>query len=141
MGVGRRVQAGDAMKLDRNQRRLLVKESASRPATLQQVPREQWPAVAPAHLIEVWRSRGFLVQIYTEPSDFQRMSVCRAFHNGDSWVDQVTWDELMQLKRECGRGDKDALEVYPADVDIVNVANMRHLFFPPTPVIFKWKRS
>jgi hypothetical protein len=129
------------MKLDRNQRRLLTKESTSQPATLREIPREQWPAFAPAHLIEVWRSRGFLVQVYTEPSDFQRMSVYRAFHDGDSWVDQVTWDELMQLKRECGRGDKDALEVFPADVDIVNVANMRHLFFPPTPVKFKWKRS
>jgi len=129
------------MKLDRNQRRLLVRESASRPATLQQVPREQWPEMFSPQLIEVWRSRSFLVQVYNEPGDFQRMSVCRALHNGDSWVDQVTWDELMQLKRECGRGDKDALEVYPADSDIVNIANMRHLFFPPAPVAFKWTRS
>jgi hypothetical protein len=45
----------------------------------------------------------------------------------------------MALKRECGRGDLDALEVYPVDPDIVNVANMRHLFFPPTPLSFKWK--
>jgi hypothetical protein len=46
----------------------------------------------------------------------------------------------MQLKRECGRGDRDAVEVYPADRDIVNVANMRRLFFPPEPLAFKWRR-
>lgn len=127
------------MKPDRNQRRILAKESAKHPGALRQVPREQWPNFGPPDLLEVWRSRGFLVQIYSEPAAFHRMSVCRALHNGDSWVDQITWEELMQLKRECGRGDKDALEVYPADADIVNVANMRHLFFPPEPVGFKWR--
>lgn len=69
---------------------------------------------------------------------YQRMSICRTAHNGSTWVDQVTWDELMQLKRECGRGDVDAVEVFPADQDIVNVANMRHLFFPPESLTFKW---
>ncbi|HEX8594203.1 MAG TPA: hypothetical protein VF682_13125 [Pseudomonas sp.] len=128
------------MKTDRIQRRLMAKESAAQPVRLRQVPREQWPEIHSPHLIEVWRSRSFLVQVYTEPGDFQRMSVCRTIHNGDTWADQVTWDELMQLKRECGRGDKDALEVFPADADIVNVANMRHLFFPPGPVTFKWCR-
>jgi hypothetical protein len=129
------------MKTDRIQRRLMNKENAKQPVTLRQVARDLWPPIHSPHLVEVWRSRGFLVQIYTEPSDFQRMSVSRTIHNGDTWADQVTWDELMQLKRECGRGDKDALEVFPADADIVNVANMRHLFFPPTPVAFKWSRS
>ena len=129
------------MKTDRIQRRLMAKESAAQPVRLRQIPCEQWPLSRSPHLIEVWRSRGFLVQVYTEPGDFQRMSVCRTIHNGDTWADQVTWDELMQLKRECGRGDKDALEVFPADADIVNVANMRHLFFPPGPVTFKWSRS
>lgn len=80
------------------------------------------------------------MQIYMEPNDYQRMSVCRSAHNGESWVDQVTWDKLMLLKRECGRGDRDAIEVFPADRDIVNVANMRHLFSPPTDLPFKWRK-
>lgn len=126
------------MNTDRNQRRLLEKQNAKLPPYLQRVPPDQWPGFKPPDLIEVWRSRSFLVQIYTEPSGYQRMSICRSVHNGDSWVDQVTWDELMRLKRECGRGDQDAVEVFPADRDIVNVANMRHLFFPPTPLTFKW---
>jgi hypothetical protein len=127
------------MSTDRNQRRLLVKENAKQPKTLRQVPKDQWPEIRASNLAEVWRSSGFLVQVYCEAGDYERMSVCRALHNGDSWVDQITWDELMQLKRELGRGDRDALEVFPADADIVNVANMRHLFFPPEPVAFKWR--
>lgn len=126
------------MNTDRNQRRLLEKQNAKLPPYLQRVPQDEWPGFKPPDLIEVWRSRGFLVQIYTEPSGYQRMSICRSVHNGDSWVDQVTWDELMRLKRECGRGGRDAVEVFPADQDIVNVANMRHLFFPPEPLTFKW---
>ena len=125
--------------LSRNERRLLAKESAKYPLTLQQLPRESWPGFRPPDLIEVWRSRHFLVQIYREPNGFERMSVNETKHDGIRWADGITWDELMRLKRECGRGQRDALEVYPADKDIVNVANMRHLFLPPEPVSFAWR--
>lgn len=125
------------MRLTSAERRRLTKENAAWPLRLKQIPREEWPSTRPG-LMEVWRSRCFLVQIYAEPNDYIRMTACRTTHNGSSWVAEVTWDELMQLKRECGRGDRDALELFPADKDVVNVANMRHLFFPPEPVVFKW---
>jgi hypothetical protein len=125
----------------RIQRRLLAKANASQPSVLAKVPQHEWPEFRPAGLVEVWRSRAFLAQIYTEPAGFERMSVCRTAHNGTTWVDQISWEEMMQLKRECGRGQMDAVEVFPADDDIVNVANMRHLFFPPEVLSFKWKAS
>ena len=128
------------MNPSRQQRRALEKEYAKLPPFLRQVPADLWENFKPPDLIEVWRSRGFLVQIYAEPNEYQRMSVCRSTHNGDSWADHVTWDELMRLKRECGRGDRDAVEVFPADRDVVNVANMRHLFFPPIDLPFKWRK-
>jgi hypothetical protein len=37
------------------------------------------------------------------------------------------------------RGDKDAVEIYPADKDIVNVANMRHLIVLPAPFPYTWR--
>lgn len=119
------------------QRRIMAKENAKWPHQLQPIPREHWPCERP-DLLEVWRSRGFLVQVYAEKFDHLRLTICRTTHAGDSWGAAITWDELMQLKRECGRGDRDALELFPADADVVNVANMRHLFFPPEPVAFKW---
>lgn len=124
------------MKITLADRRAMAKANAKWPLYLKPVPRDLWPTQQP-ELLEVWRSKGFLVQIHAE-GDYIRMSVNRTMHTGDDWVAGITWDELMRLKRECGRGDLDALELFPADSDVVNVANIRHLFFPPEPVAFKW---
>lgn len=104
------------------------------------LPRDQWP-YEPAGLAEVWRSKEFLVQIYDEGGGVERMSVCRTRRDGDRWADQIAWDELQRLKREVGRGDRDAFEIYPADIDVVNVANMRHLWLPVTPIGLAWRRA
>jgi len=81
-----------------------------------------------------------LVQVFNEPSGIERLSVCRTSVQNGEWVSEITWDELQRIKRECGRGDKDAVELYPADADVVNVANMRHLWIvDPSVVAFKWK--
>lgn len=125
------------MKVTLADRRMMAKENAKWPLKLKQIPRDQWPRDRP-DILEVWRSRGFLVQVYQEKNNYIRMSVNRTSHNGNDWVAAITWDELMALKRECGRGHLDALELFPADDDVVNVANIRHLFFPPEPVAFKW---
>lgn len=124
----------------RQQRRLLEKENAKQPLVLQQVPRSQWPD-HPRPPKEVWRSRDYLVQVYAEPSGMERLSISSTRLQGERWADGLSWEDLMALKRQCGRGDRDALEVYPADRDIVNVANMRHLWLPPEPVAFAWRRS
>lgn len=50
--------------------------------------------------------------------------------NGN-YEQNITWDELMELKRQAGYGHRLAIEFYPPDADIVNVANMRHLFIIP----------
>ncbi|MCY1449497.1 hypothetical protein D9M71_662360 [compost metagenome] len=128
------------MQPSRQQRRALEKANAAFPPYLVRIHPNAWPDNQPPRVIEVWRSRHFLVQVFAEPGNVQRLSICRTSHNGDSWVDQITWDELMKVKRECGCGDRDALEVFPADKDIVNVANMRHLWLPPAPVEFAWRK-
>lgn len=128
------------MQPSRQQRRALEKQNAKQPSHLVIVPRAEWPYER-ENLTEVWRNKHFLVQVLREAGGMERMSVCRTSHNGDRWDDQITWDELMQCKRQCGRGEQDALEVYPADRDIVNVANMRHLWLPAEPVAFAWRNS
>ena len=40
----------------------------------------------------------------------------------------------------AGFGDRDAVEVYPADNAIVNVANMRHLFVFENPLPYVWRK-
>ena len=47
------------------------------------------------------------------------------------------WDELMDIKRACGFGGKDAVEFYPSDAEILNTGNIRHLYIfdYPLPLI------
>lgn len=129
-----------AHSFSRQDRRALEADNRSRPTGLQKLAPSEW-----AHInrpgerrVECWRSRDFLVQVFAEANDVVRLTISRTTLKGDRWADEISWDDLQRLKRECGRGDLDAVEIYPADRDIVNVANMRHLWITPTGTPFKW---
>jgi hypothetical protein len=126
----------------REQRRALERENAKISLVLERVPKDRWPS-HPDNLTEVWRSRGFLVQVFAEAADMTRLSVCRTSIDASSgrWKEDITWEELQRLKRECGRGHLDAVEIYPADRDVVNVANMRHLWVMDRPLSFAWRKA
>ncbi|MCC7414384.1 MAG: hypothetical protein IT495_22405 [Gammaproteobacteria bacterium] len=125
----------------REQRRLLDRENAKQPARMTPVPREHWLSVrVPPGIESVWRSRDFLAQLYTHES-VPRLSVCRTGLRGDRWQDGIEWDDLMRVKSECGFGDRWAVECYPPESEVVNVANMRHLWLLDAPPTFGWKRS
>jgi hypothetical protein len=127
----------------REQRRELERQNAKMPRELRLVPREEWPLEHRRGLIlRVWRSRDFLVQEYDEPAPvLVRLSVLRTTLNPKlgRWVDGITWDELQRIKAECGYGQHDALELYPPDSDVVNVANLRHLWVMRELQTFAWR--
>ena len=127
------------IKATRAQRRQLELDNTKLPAALREVPHDEWPSLTRKPL-RVWRSRDFLVQefIANKPA-MTRLSICRTKLKGDRWQDGITWDDLQRLKRECGYGDVDAIEVFPADADVVNVANMRHLWVMAEPIRFAWR--
>ena len=129
------------MQLTRQERKRLETENRKRPLVLKQVPPESWPAHRPEGLKEVWQSRDFLVQIYQDYAQ-ERMSVCRTTVDPrtDRWNDGIAWDDLQNLKRQCGRGKVWAVEIYPADGHLVNEANMRHLWLLPEAPEFAWKK-
>lgn len=85
----------------------------------------------------IFRNRHFLAALYVDEcggTDFIRLTVNRAELLPDGgWRDGITWDELMAVKRGIGMGDRWMTEIYPPDEEIVNVANMRHLFLVPQP--------
>jgi hypothetical protein len=124
----------------------LRQENAKWPDALTPWPRDQWPndmAGAPG-VIAVYRSKGFLVQVFGEPEPVvARLSVLRtAIKRDGSWQEGITWEEMQRIKREVGYGDFDAVEVYPPDVDVVNVANMRHLWVLRDGLLpFAWRKS
>lgn len=116
------------------------------PAHLVQIPREDWApgALAIADYAEavraVWRSRAFLVQVCDEPGGVVRISVSTtAIDDNGRARDGITWDQLQQIKAAVGFADQDAIEIYPAARDVVNVANMRHLWVLPEPVSCAWR--
>ena len=129
----------EALSTTRRQRRALVADNRRQPEMLRRVPRDEWPeAVTRADNppFAVFRSRDFLLQIFTHEGVF-RLSICRTEITGDQWEDGISWDDLQRLKRECGLGDKCAIEVFPPDDQVVNVANMRHLWIVKSPP-FLW---
>lgn|SRR3990167_3303643 len=124
----------------REQRRQLDLDNAKLPAALREVSRDEWPSLARVPL-RVWRSRDFLVQEFAANRPAMvRLSICRTKLEGGRWQDGITWDDLQRLKRECGYADVDAIEVFPADADVVNVANIRHLWIMAEPIEFAWRK-
>lgn len=127
----------------RAQRRELERQNAKMPRELRLVPREEWPLEHQrGPILRVWRSRDFLVQEYAEPAPvLVRLSVLRTTLDPKAgrWVDGITWDELQSIKAECGYGRHDALELYPPDSDVVNVANLRHLWVMRELQTFAWR--
>lgn len=128
------------MNANRQQRRQLERDNAKLPAVLTPVPPDAWPDYPPEKRPQsVWRSRHYLVQSYIEPNGIVRLSVLRTtlLPSGE-WDDGLTWDELQMIKRQVGFADAFAVEVYPRDKDIVNVANLRHLWILTEPLAFAW---
>lgn len=130
----------------REQRRELKRQNAKWPATLQRLSADQWPD-APAGMTktpaQIWWSRYFLVQEFGEKDGIRRLSVARSEIDAASgrWKDGISWEELQEIKRQIGLGDCMAVEIFPADRDVVNVANMRHLWVLPAPLPFGWRKS
>lgn len=123
----------------------LANENRRWPVELRAIPRDEWPGRGDQNerVLAVLRSRDFLVQVYAEPDGVVRLSVNRAALDLKTgrWRDGITWDELQRLKFEAGYGDRFAVEVFPATDDVVNVANVRHLFVLPEPPAFAWRRG
>lgn len=134
----------ETFNLNRQQRRQLQrqadKENRTWPETLTLIPPEEWQnkPMLPAGLEQVWRSKRFLVQIYKTSlpfPEYARISVQRvedaAFRQDKGKHAPISWDDLQAIKSQVQRGEDLAIEIYPPDSEIVNVASMRHLWLLP----------
>jgi hypothetical protein len=45
--------------------------------------------------------------------------------------DGIPWDDLQEIKNEVAGRDERAIEIYPAADELVNEANIRHLWVVP----------
>jgi hypothetical protein len=121
-------------------KRLAADRVAKYHEALRPVPRTLWPGDMPASVIGVWRSRDFLVQIHQEAAGIVRLSICRTeLDDTLEWSQGVSWDDLQAIKNAVGYTQRDAVEVFPAERDVVNFANMRHLWVLAEPLPFVWR--
>ena len=122
--------------------RELAKTSAKFPKHLVEVGLQNIGATPPPGLIKVFRSREYLVQVFEEPAPCVcRLTVNRTKLDGSNWQADIGWEDLQRLKNEAGYHGRDAVEVFPRQNDVVNVANMRHIFVMAEPLSFAWRRT
>ena len=110
----------------------------TKPNSLMPVHKSNWPANNDRKRIEVWLSNKYLVQVFDEGHSL-RMSVNRVTQTDGKWDEGLSWDELQQIKGDIGRGNKYAIEIYPRDCDVVNVAHLRHLWILPKMLPIGWR--
>lgn len=130
--------------MKRKQAPIITSQTAARAnKTLTLVPRDEWPK----HLQkldgsprEFWMSRDFAVQIH-EDEHATRITVHSTRLRNGHWLDGITWDELMMAKAAVGYEDCWAVELYPPPDQVVNVANIRHLFVLKEPPPFAWLKE
>lgn len=130
--------------ITREMRRQMERDNAKQPTALQPVPESQWPHVQGMTKMPyaVMRSRFFLVQMFQEADGCSRLSIARTSVSGNGdWQEGIAWEEMQDIKRQCGLGDYYAVEVFPRDRDTINVANMRHLWVLREPLNIGWSRS
>ena len=130
---------GLSFKERKNAILMLERDNEKYPEKLQLVP-GSLPVGTGAPFAQ-WRSREFVVQAFTIPGCVVRLSINRTHVDPATmrWVDGITWDELQALKSQAGYGDREAVEVYPPDAHVVDVASIRHLWVLPAPLPFSWR--
>ena len=88
------------------------------------------------NLLQVWLNNRFVVLVYArqyECSPGSAVALQLAIrHNDESEI--RGWDDLQRIKNEIVGEHRVALEVYPAASNVIDQANMRHLFVLPAGV-------
>lgn len=124
------------------QLRQLKRDNLGWPTELVEIPWQEWPPISVDGCLRIraLRSRQFLVQVFEEGGTL-RLSVNRTewCERSRGWREDISWDDLQRLKREAGYADRWAVEVFPADSEIINVANMRHVWLLDQPPAFAWQ--
>jgi hypothetical protein len=98
---------GKPMSVIHAAKKHLRRENAKHTDDFVKVPAYEWPNDCDPRVerIAVYRNKDFLVQVVIEKKKFTRMTVNRTQITDDGhYVGDITWDELMEVKRKCGFG-------------------------------------
>ena len=131
---------GTKAELTRPMVRAYERQRKQWPVLMTPVPEDQWP-YDKNRVLGVWRSKWFLATLFNDTPN-KRLTVNRTEFDTvtGQWRQGITWDDLMLIKKECGFGDTWAVEIYPPTNQIINVANMRHLWLLTEKPPYAWTR-
>ena len=109
-----------------------------------EIHKSQWPKSEGEPPERVYRNDDFLVQVKKD-NGFTRLTINRVkydtpYHGFPVLEGRIGWDELQDIKDSIGYIDQWAVECYPPYDEIVNVANMRHLWILPSKPEFGWSK-
>lgn len=115
---------------------------------LQRVPEAEWPPnPGGPRPFEVWASRTWTVMLYRSSDEIGGDEIrdegieCRiSVRRTDGGID-ISWTDLQKIKADIGRADRWACELFPTERDLVDVANLRHLWLYFGTPSFGWKKS
>jgi len=113
------------------------------PFKLIEFPKGKWEHLnngnSNADVLRVFQCDRFLIQIRRHGPTI-RLCVNKVKFYRDAkdpgelkWQDGITWDELQEIKNQCGYQDHWMCEYYPPQDQVVNVANIRHLWLMDKP--------
>ncbi len=83
---------------------------------------QKWLSYFGEPSIGAWESDVFVASAFVD-GDAIRLDI----HRKDM-KDGITWDQLQSIKNDCGFEGLDAVEFYPAQKDVINTGNYRHLY-------------
>ena len=87
------------------------------------------------NFIEAWRNNILLVQVWEGPPLNLKFTRTELDERG-CILAGITWDQMFLAKNEIAHGayaDLDFVEFFPAAENLINVANVRHLYQLETP--------
>lgn len=82
----------------------------------------KWKSYFGEHSIGVWEDETYFAAAFQEKTCI-RLDIQRKDERSG-----LTWDDLRQIKNECGFSDYDGIEFYPRENDVLNTGNFRHLY-------------
>lgn len=80
-------------------------------------------------LRSVWKNNRYIVQIYARVTEAGEALQLACRRNDEEPIEG--WDDLQRMKNEIVGADRIAIEIYPAASNVIDQANMRHLFVLP----------
>jgi len=81
-------------------------------------------------LLSVWKNNLYIVQIYRRALGVRSFALHLAIRRIDERPIEG-WDDLQRIKDELAGPERVAVEMYPARSELMDQANMRHLFVLP----------